>query len=164
MRTAILIGIVVGVALGLVYAWLIAPVEFRTADPVHVEARYREAWVIMSAEAYVAGGDWERTQARLNGLGDPNLPQTVAALFERVSVNGPNPQARARPPGRSTRGAHCRDGRLFVHPHGHPHAQAGARQRHTHACAGRHSCPDTHGFLPNAHADRDAGARICSRQ
>ena len=95
MRTALLLGILVGLALGLVYAWLISPVEFRTADPVHVEARYREVWLITSAEAYAAGADWERTRARLDGLGDPNLPQTVSALFERYTAGGPNPEARA---------------------------------------------------------------------
>lgn len=95
MRTTLLVSIVVGITLGLIYAWLIDPVEFRTADPFHIEARYREAWTVMAAEAYVAGGDWGRTQARLNGLHDPNLPQTIAALFEKYNVNGPNPEARA---------------------------------------------------------------------
>src|SRR3990172_4806539 len=95
MRIALLIGIVLGLGLGLVYSWLISPVEFRTADPVHVEARYREAWIVMSAEAYLTGDDWERTRARLDGLSDPNLPQTVSALFERYDADGPNPAARA---------------------------------------------------------------------
>ncbi len=95
MRTALLLGIAAGLALGLVYSWLIDPVEFRTADPYHVEARYRETWLVMAAEAYVTSGDWDRTQARLNGLNDPGLAQTVAALFERASVDGPNDRARA---------------------------------------------------------------------
>ena len=95
MRTALLIGIVAGIALGLFYAWIVDPVEFRTADPSQVEARYREAWIITAAEAYLAGGDWDRARVRLDGLGDPNLKQTVSALFERVSASGPNPEARA---------------------------------------------------------------------
>ena len=95
MRTALLLGIAAGLALGLVYSWLIDPVEFRTADPYHVEADYREVWIVMAAEAYVTSGDWDRTQARLNGLNDPDLAQTVAALFERASADGPNDRARA---------------------------------------------------------------------
>ena len=95
MRTVLLAGVLVGLVLGLAYAWLIEPVEFRTADPFHIEARYREAWIIMSAEAYAASGDWGRTRARLDGLNDPNLLETVTALFERVNADGPNPQARA---------------------------------------------------------------------
>lgn len=95
MRIAFLIGAVAGIALGLFYAWIVDPVEFRTADPSQVEARYREAWIVSAAEAYLAGGDWERARMRLNGLSDPNLAQTVGALFERVSAGAPNPAARA---------------------------------------------------------------------
>lgn len=95
MRTTLLVSIAVGIALGLLYTWLIDPVEFRTADPYHVEARYREVWIVMTAEAYLTGGDWDRTRARLDGLNDPNLAQTVTALFENYSAGGPNDAARA---------------------------------------------------------------------
>jgi len=95
MRAIFLIGVAAGIGLGLAYAWLIDPVEFTTADPYHVDARYREAWLVMAAEAYLVGDDWDRTKARLDGLGDPNLAHTAAALFERYSVNGPDPQSRA---------------------------------------------------------------------
>ncbi|HLF25984.1 MAG TPA: hypothetical protein VJG32_06590 [Anaerolineae bacterium] len=95
MRTTLLLAIVIGLALGLLYAWLLDPLEFRTADPYHVESRYRGVWIVMSAEAYLVSGDWDRTQARLDGLNDPNLAQTVSALFERASADGPNDQARA---------------------------------------------------------------------
>ena len=95
MRAALLIGVVAGIALGLLYAWIVDPVEFRTADPSQIEARYREAWIVAAGEAYVISGDWDRARVRLNGLGDPNLAQTVGALFERVSADGPNPTARA---------------------------------------------------------------------
>ncbi len=95
MRIAFLIGTVAGIALGLFYAWIVDPVEFRTADPSQVEARYREAWIVAAAEAYLAGGDWDRARVRLTGLSDPNLAQTVSALFERAGANGPNPAARA---------------------------------------------------------------------
>jgi hypothetical protein len=95
MRSAFLLSIVAGVALGLGYAWLIAPVVPTTADPLHVVEPYQEVWLITAAEAYATSGDWERTLARLNGLGDPNLMRHVVALFERYSGDGPNPQARA---------------------------------------------------------------------
>jgi hypothetical protein len=95
MRTALLLGIVVGLGLGLAYAWLIDPVELLTADPYLVEAPYREAWIVMAAEAYLVSGDWDRTQARLAGLNDPNLKETVGALFDRFNIGEPNPEARA---------------------------------------------------------------------
>ena len=95
MRAAFLISVAVGIGLGLTYAWLIDPVEFTTADPYHVDSRYRETWLVMAAEAYLTGDDWDRTKARLDGLGDPNLTHMAAALFERYSANGPNLQSRA---------------------------------------------------------------------
>lgn len=95
MRTAFLLGAVGGIALGLIYAWVLAPVEFTTADPVHIQEEYREVWIVMAAEAYMTSGDWERTQTRLNGLEDANLAETVSALFERYSPGAPNRPARA---------------------------------------------------------------------
>lgn len=95
MRSAFLLSIVAGIALGLGYAWLIAPVVPTTADPLHVVKAYQDVWIVTSAEAYVTSGDWERTLARLNGLADPNLTRSVITLFERYNTNGPNPQARA---------------------------------------------------------------------
>ena len=81
--------------IGLAYAWLIEPVTFSESSPAQVMKSYREAWLIMAAEAYAQDGDWERTQARVNALRDANLPQTLADLFERYQANGPNPTARA---------------------------------------------------------------------
>jgi hypothetical protein len=94
-RTLVVIALIVGAALGLAYAWLIEPVSFSETSPAQVMKSYREAWLIMSAEALAQDGDWERTQARLNALRDADLSQTIADLFERYQVNGPNPTARA---------------------------------------------------------------------
>jgi hypothetical protein len=94
-RLLVVIALVVGAAIGLAYAWLIEPVTFVESSPAQVMKPYREAWLIMAAEAYAQDGDWERTQARVNALRDADLPQTLAELFERYQANGPNPTARA---------------------------------------------------------------------
>jgi hypothetical protein len=94
-RTLVVIALLVGAALGLGYAWLIEPVTFSESSPAQVMKSYREAWLLMSAEALAQDGDWERTQARVNALRDANLAQTIADLFERYQANGPNPTARA---------------------------------------------------------------------
>ena len=94
-RVLVVIALVVGAAIGLAYAWLIEPVTFSESSPAQVMKSYREAWLIMSAEALAQDGDWERTQARVNALRDANLSQTLADLFERYQASGPNPTARA---------------------------------------------------------------------
>jgi hypothetical protein len=94
-RALVVIALVIGTALGLAYAWLIEPVTFSESSPAQVMKSYREAWLIMSAEAHAQDGDWERTQARINALRDANLTQTLTDLFDRYQANGPNPAARA---------------------------------------------------------------------
>jgi hypothetical protein len=94
-RVLVVIAVVIGTAIGLAYAWLIEPVTFSESSPAQVMKSYREAWLIMSAEALAQDGDWERTQARVNALRDASLSQTLADLFERYQAAGPNPTARA---------------------------------------------------------------------
>ncbi len=105
-RALVLIALVIGLATGLAYAWLIDPLTFSESSPAQVVKSYRDAWLLMAAEAYARDGDWERTQARINSLRDANLTQTLADLFDRYQASGPNPAARAL--------AHLAD-RLNVH-------------------------------------------------
>lgn len=90
-----LVSLVIGLVLGLMYAWLVDPVTFSESSPAQVTKDYREAWLLMAAEAYAQDGDWERTQVRLEALRDPNLPQTLTAVFDHVNTGGPNAAARA---------------------------------------------------------------------
>jgi hypothetical protein len=94
-RVVVFIAFFVGVTLGLAYAWLIEPVTFVESSPAQVMKSYREAWLIMAAEAYAQDGDWERTQARLSALREPNVSQMLAELFDHYQAAGPNQTARA---------------------------------------------------------------------
>jgi hypothetical protein len=94
-RALVLICGVIGLALGLGYAWLIDPVTFSESSPAQVTQAYRKAWLLMTAEAYAQDGDWERTQIRIEALHDPNLTQTLATVFDQVNAAGPNAEARA---------------------------------------------------------------------
>src|SRR5512143_1180111 len=94
-RALVVMALVIGLAMGLAYAWLIDPLTFSESSPAQVMKSYREAWLIMSAEAYVQNDDWDRTQARVNALRDTNLSQTLIDLFDRYQANGPNSIARA---------------------------------------------------------------------
>jgi hypothetical protein len=90
-----LLMIVIGLGLGLFYAWQLSPVKFTEASPAQVITDYRHVWLVMAAEAYAQDNDWPRTQERLNSLNDPNIAQTIAQLFDRYNEPGPNPIARA---------------------------------------------------------------------
>ncbi len=95
VRALVVIAVVIGLVVGLAYAWLIDPLTFSESSPAQVMKPYREAWLIMSAEAYAQDGDWDRTLARINSLRDANLSQTIIDLFDRYQANGPNSTARA---------------------------------------------------------------------
>jgi hypothetical protein len=97
MKTRILVVIffVVGLVVGLAYAWLIEPVSYTESSPAQVMKPYKAAWLLMAAEAYAQDGDWERTQARLNSLRDAQQAQTLSELFDQLQAAGPNAAARA---------------------------------------------------------------------
>jgi hypothetical protein len=66
----LLTGLVIGVVLGLVYAWVLRPVESVETNPSTLSDGYKNAYREIIAEAYIANGDLGRAKARLNLLGD----------------------------------------------------------------------------------------------
>ena len=95
LRILAFITFIIGISAGLAYAWLIDPVTYSESSPALVVRAYRATWLSMAAEAYAQDGDWARTRVRLDALRDPQLAQTIAALFDRYQANGPNSTARA---------------------------------------------------------------------
>ena len=95
MKRLILALFTLGLILGVGYARLIDPIRITEASPAQVTEAYRQAWLTMVAEALAQAGDWDRTRARLDTLRDPNLAQTVSALFDRSDGQGDKPAARA---------------------------------------------------------------------
>jgi len=95
MKRLLIVLFVAGLSLGVVYARWLDPVRVTDASPAQVTAAFRETWISLAAEALAQDGDWERTRARLDALRDPNLPQTVSALFDRLDAHGDKAAARA---------------------------------------------------------------------
>ena len=62
---AIIIGLGVGLALGLVYTWVVNPVELVNTYPALMRTDYRRDWVRLAALSYAADGDIQRVRARL---------------------------------------------------------------------------------------------------
>lgn len=94
-RYLFLLGMVIGIGLGLAYAWVIDPVKLTESSPANTVSSYKRVWLVMASEAYAQDGDWDRTRGRLDSLRDPNLNQTIAALFDEANNQGQNSAARA---------------------------------------------------------------------
>jgi hypothetical protein len=87
-RAAPIIGLVVGLAFGLVYTWVIAPAELINTYPALLRTDYRWDWVRLAALSYVADGDLERARARLDGLRQEDVTGAIQALIEEYAAAG----------------------------------------------------------------------------
>ena len=93
---ALAAGTVVGLVLGLVYAWLIEPVELYNTTPALLREDYRHEWVRLAALGYVADGDMDRALARLEGIPPTDVEDALAAQIEAYAAQG-KPAAVMRP-------------------------------------------------------------------
>ncbi len=91
----LLTGLLIGLALGLVYAWVINPVAYTNTDPASLSGNYKEAYRSLIAAAYGADGNLERARARLGLLKDSRPAEILAAQAQSVLANGgPSEDAR----------------------------------------------------------------------
>ena len=72
-----LVVIIIGIALGLFYGWLVDPVDFVDTTPGTLRADYKADYVLMVAEIYSADRDAEAAVIRLTYLGDPSPVNSV---------------------------------------------------------------------------------------
>lgn len=75
IRFLIIIGI--GIGLGLLYGWLIDPVDYVDTTPTTLRSDYKADYVLMVAEIYSADRDAEAAVIRLTFLGDPSPVDSV---------------------------------------------------------------------------------------
>lgn len=90
------IGVVLGVAIGLYYSWVLNPVEYVDTAPSSLREGYQEEYMTLIAKAYEATGDLQRARARiaLFDLSDP--ADSLGALAqERLADGGADDEARA---------------------------------------------------------------------
>jgi hypothetical protein len=88
LRWSLFIGLAVGLALGLVYTWYIAPVELVNTYPALMRSDFRSDWVRMAALSYVADGDLERAVRRMEGLERVDVASTLEALIDEYAAAG----------------------------------------------------------------------------
>jgi hypothetical protein len=90
------VALVLGLAAGLYYAWVINPVEYVDSSPASLRQPYRDNYMLLIAAAYAQQHDLTRARARLSLFNDPQLKDTLAALAQReLATGGSEQQARA---------------------------------------------------------------------
>lgn len=92
----VVLGLIVGIAGGLYYAWAIDPVEYTDTSPASLRADFKAAYLTLIASAYAADGDLGRAQARLALFPDPDPSESLAILAQQLLAAGvPSSEARA---------------------------------------------------------------------
>lgn len=92
----LLTGIVIGIVLGLFYAWKIQPAQYINAAPDALSQEFKDQYRIMIAKAYLANGDPVRAKARLELLGSGDLFQALSEQAQRtLAQNNQSEEARA---------------------------------------------------------------------
>ncbi len=84
----LLTGLVIGLALGLVYAWVISPVRFVDNAPAALREDFKDQYRILIAAAFSANQDLGRAQARLALLGDPDVYRVLASQAQQLLADG----------------------------------------------------------------------------
>ncbi|MEK6752788.1 MAG: hypothetical protein AABZ00_11045 [Chloroflexota bacterium] len=78
----------IGIALGLVYGWVIDPIEYTDVPPNILREDYRADYVLMVAEAYQSDADAEIAVRRLAILGSESPALITASTLEYANSNG----------------------------------------------------------------------------
>lgn len=86
--TLLLLGIAMGLGLGLVYTWIIQPVELINTTPPLLRSDYRQDWIRLVGAAYLADGDLGRARARLEGLATEEIGVALDGLIEAYAIAG----------------------------------------------------------------------------
>jgi hypothetical protein len=84
----IIIAALIGIALGLVYGWVIAPVQYIDVTPNILREDYRADYVLMVAEAHQNEQDPETAARRLAILGSESPALITASALNYATNNG----------------------------------------------------------------------------
>jgi len=89
-------GLVIGIALGIIYTWIIQPVEYIDTPPASLRQDFKDRYRALIASAYLANRDLVRAQARLELLRDEDPFRMLSEQAQRtVAENGSPDLARA---------------------------------------------------------------------
>jgi hypothetical protein len=89
----LLTGLAIGAVLGVLYAWVLQPVEYTDTKPASLRADFKDQYRALIASAYMANGDLVRARARLDLLKDEDVYRTLAEQAQRTLAGASSAQA-----------------------------------------------------------------------
>ena len=78
---------IIGIALGLIYGWVIDPIEYTDVTPNILREDYRTDYTLMVAEAHQSEQDSETAARRLAIFGSESPAQIVEAALNYANKN-----------------------------------------------------------------------------
>jgi len=92
----ILTGLVLGVAMGLFYSWVISPVKYVDAPPYALRADFKDEYRALVAAAHLYSYDLLRAEDRLEQLKEDNPSENLAMQAQKALAEGrPDEEVRA---------------------------------------------------------------------
>jgi hypothetical protein len=83
-----ILSLIAGLAVGLVYAWVISPIRYVDTAPATLRADFKDTFRTVIAAAYSATHNLDRAKARLTLLGDADPVQALSAQAQRMLAAG----------------------------------------------------------------------------
>lgn len=80
----LLTGLLIGIALGLAYAWVYQPVKYVETSPAALRPEFKDQYRALIALAYHANGDLVRARARLELLKDADIYHALSEQAQRT--------------------------------------------------------------------------------
>lgn len=97
MRGSLLVqilgGLAIGLAMGLLIAWVISPVEYTDTSPASMREEFKDQYRSAIASAFNSTGNLERARARLSLVGDASPEQALISQAERMLISGSAPDS-----------------------------------------------------------------------
>lgn len=90
----LLTGLVLGLALGLVYSWLINPVVYVNTEPASLDPHYKNIYRLVIAQAYASTGNIRRAQNRMDLLAEKDPVMSLGAQAQTALANNEIEEAR----------------------------------------------------------------------
>ena len=81
-------GLILGLGLGLLISWKIAPAEYTDTPPSILRSDFKDSYRALIASAYAATGDLERAETRLASLQDDNPVEALTVQAQRELAKG----------------------------------------------------------------------------